>query len=244
MRIKHFMQRNLYVHKRDMLHQPFTIFKPFSDAIDIRLFTKADALRTDIDLSRQLNTDRFVSLKQIHGNTTVIARSPIRREKEADGVLTDQQDLWLSIRVADCQAFVIYAPEQNVIGLLHAGWNGLVKGAIPAFFEEMKREWDIDPSTVLMGAAPSLCTNCAEFTDPVTELPGIDPRFFHGRHADLRAIADDQLMQCGVAVDHMERLPDCTKCRSDIYWSYREGEEDAVIKGRINILTCALNKRK
>lgn len=238
------MKRDLYVHKRDMLHQPFTIFKPFSDAIDICFFTKADALQTDIDLSRQLNTDRFVSLKQVHGNTSTVARSSGYREKEADGVLTDQQDMTLSIRVADCQAFVIYAPEQNVIGLLHAGWKGLVEGAISAFFEEMKREWNVDPSTVLIGAAPSLCMECAEFTDPVKELIGIDPKFFDGRHADLRAIADDQLMQCGITREHIERHPDCTKCRPDLYWSYREGEQDVVVKGLRNILTCALKKRK
>ena len=218
-----------------MMHHPFSIFDPHRDHTDVRLFTKAD---------EPLNEDGLVSLKQLHGNTVIIARSPSRREKEADGVLTDQPDLTLTIRIADCQAFVVYAPDQQVIGLLHAGWKGLVSGIIPAFFETMQREWHVDPATVLIGAAPSLCTKCADFTDPIKELTGIDPRFFDGRHANLRAIADDQLLQCGVKLEHIERLQDCTKCHPDFYWTYRGGDREAVRKGSTNILTCMMKKRQ
>lgn len=217
-----------------MIDQPFTIFAPYRDQLDMRFFTKAD---------QPLDEHYLVSLNQVHGNTTIIVRSPSFREKEADGVITDQPDLTLTIRVADCQAFVVYAPEQNVIGLLHAGWKGLVNGAIAAFFEQMKREWNIDPSTVLVGAAPSLCMHCAEFTDPAKELIGIDPQFFDGRHANLRAIADDQLMRCGVLPEHMERMPDCTKCQSNAYWSYRGGDREVVIKGSTNVLTVKLKMK-
>jgi polyphenol oxidase len=218
-----------------MITHPFHIFEPYQDHLAIHLCTKADEL---------LNEDGLVSLKQIHGNNVVIARSPSQREKEADGVLTDQPDLTLTIRIADCQAFVVYAPRQHMIGLLHAGWKGLVSGIIPSFFQTMNDKWNVDPATVLIGAAPSLCTNCAEFTDPVTELVGINPRFFDGRNADLRAIADDQLMKCGVKAEYLERSPDCTKCNPDTYWTYRGGDREAVTKGSTNVLTCCLKKRK
>lgn len=218
-----------------MYQEMFNIFKGYKEEVEIKFFTKAD---------HPLNEQDLVSLNQVHGNTTIIARSPSVREKDADGVLTDQPELTLTIRVADCQSFVIYAPKQQVIGLLHAGWKGLVNGAIPAFFLKMQNEWNIDPATVLVGAAPSLCMNCAEFTDPASELIGIDPKFFNGRHADLCAIANDQLLRCGILPEHMERMPDCTKCQSNAYWSYRGGDREAVIKGSTNVLTCMLKKRK
>jgi polyphenol oxidase len=214
-----------------MITHPFQVFEPYRDQLDIKLYTKAD---------QPIDNQDLVSLNQVHGHTTIIARSPSYREKEADGVLTDQPDLTLTIRVADCQAFVIYAPQQHVIGLLHAGWKGLVSGIIPSFFETMQREWQVDSSMVLIGAAPSLCTNCAEFTDPLKELVGIDPQFFHGRHADLRAIADNQLVRCGVKQEHIERMPDCTKCHPDRYWTYRGGDREAVLNGRTNVLVVDL----
>lgn len=214
-----------------MYQNMFNLFDGYKEKVEIKFFTKAD---------QPLNEHDFVSLNQVHGNTTIITRSPSYREKEADGVLTDKEDLTLTIRVADCQSFVIYAPDQNVTGLLHAGWKGLVKGAIPAFFLKMHNEWNIDPATVLVGAAPSLCMNCAEFTDPLAELVGVDPKFFNGRHADLRAIADDQLIQCGITREHIERLPDCTKCNPDTYWTYRGGDRESVQNGQSNILACTL----
>lgn len=213
----------------------FSLFTPYSDRIDVRFYAKGD---------EPLSEENIVSLNQVHGNTTIIARSPSRREKEADGVLTDQPDLRLTIRIADCQSFVLYVPDHHVIGLLHAGWKGLKCGAIPEFFRTMRNQWDIDASSILIGAGPSLCVNCAQFTDPAKELSNIDPKFFHARHADLRAIADDQLIACGIIPSHIERNPDCTRCSHLRYWTYRGGDRDAVIKGSTNMLTCMLKKRK
>lgn len=224
-----------------MINNPFSLFAQFQDVIAIRLFTKEDFIACDEDLQKKLGTDRFVSLNQVHGNTSIIARSPSRREKEADGSLTDARNLWLSIRSADCQSFIIYDPLLEVVGVLHAGWKGLLCGAIPSFFKTMNAEWVIDTSRMLIGASPSLCTHCAEFTNPLLELSGIDPQFFRGRNADLRAIADDQFLQCGIQKHHMERMPDCTRCSHETYWSYRGGNKEALQQeGGRNIVACAL----
>ncbi len=226
-----------------MIDHPFSLFDNYADTIDVRLFTKEDSILSDAETALALGTSSFVSLNQIHGNNTEIVRSPSRREKVADGSLTDQPDLWLTIRVADCQSFVVYVPELELIGVLHAGWKGLVAGAIPAFFETMQREWKVDPSTILIGAGPSLCMECAEFTDPTKELPGIDPQFFIGRHAALQSIASDQMMKCGVQLKNKERHADCTKCHPDKYWTYRGGDGEAVIKGATNVLCIKLKMK-
>ncbi len=214
------------------MNEMFNFPQQLSEAIDVHFFGKGE--------SADVLGENIVSLNQVHGNNVVIVQSPSWREKEADAALTDQLDLTLTIRIADCQAFVVYAPNQHVIGVIHAGWKGLVNGVIPSTLNKMKDEWNIDLSTVLVGSGPSLCMECAEFTDPREELPGIDPQFFHGRHADLRSIADDQLMQCGVLREHIERHPDCTKCRPDLYYSYRGGDKDKVIQGCANTLAVKL----
>lgn len=180
----------------------------------------------------------FVSLNQVHGNRTIVARVPSNRTEEADGVITDVPGLTLTLRTADCQSFMIYAPERNVVGLLHVGWRGLLNGAIPQFFVTLKKEFDIDAAETSIAAGPSLCQKCAEFTDPKKELPLIDLKFFDGRHVDLQGIADAELRTCGVLPSHIERHPDCTCCRSDIYWSYRGGDREAVLTGHTNVTTC------
>ncbi|MBM3230859.1 polyphenol oxidase family protein [Candidatus Peregrinibacteria bacterium] len=159
---------------------------------------------------------------------------------KADGMITDVAELPLVIRVADCQSFAVYVPEREIIGVLHAGWRGLLAGAIEEFFAVLKREWDVQPSDVWVAAGPSLCQQCAEFTDPAQELPGIDPTFFDGRRVDLRGIADAKLISLGVRKDHIERHPECTRCMPGRYWTYRGGDREAVMKGQSNMLHCKI----
>jgi YfiH family protein len=223
-----------------MIHEPFTLFHPFADHLQIDFCRKEDDIHNDDSAAQVLGITEFASAQQVHGKKAVIVRNAIRRFPDADGLMTDAIDLTLLIRVADCQSFVFYAPKKHLIGVLHAGWRGVVGGAIPAFFEVLKNEWGIGGNDVLVGAGPSLCQRCAEFTDPVHELPGIDARFFDARCVDLRGIADQQLMDAGVQKDQMERSPDCTKCRNDLYWSYRGGDRDAVKNGYENVLSCTL----
>lgn len=222
-----------------MIDSPFILFRPFEDRFNVRFFTKSDAIMDDDALRKALGSNETASLKQVHGSRTIIAREPMMRMEEADGIATDEAGLALSVRAADCQLFVVYEPVTNICGLLHAGWKGLIANAIPAFFSRLNTEWGIKPFETYVGAVPSLCQQCAEFTDPAKELPNIDPRFFHGRNADLRGIAESQLWSLGLPKNHFERMEGCTKCNSDLYWSYR-GEREAIAQGYRNVLTCRL----
>lgn len=223
-----------------MTEHPFALLAPFKDAIDVRFFTKEDDLSDDASVAQALGTDRFVTLEQVHGDRTVIVDAPSHRTERADAAATDTKDLALVMRIADCQPFVVYAPAQNVIGVIHAGWKGVVAGVIPAFFRTIEERWGIDASDTIVCAGPSLCTECAEFTDPAQELPNVDARFFHGRCVDLRAAADAQLEAAGMAQSHIERSPDCVKCMHDRYWSYRSKDEKAFAGNYRNMLTIRL----
>ncbi len=223
-----------------MIDHPFKLLAPHKDVIDVRMFTREDDLSDDASIEKALGTDRFVTLEQVHGNTTLIATRPVHRTEKADAAATDTKDLTLVMRIADCQPFVVYAPKQNVIGIIHAGWKGVVAEIIPAFFRKVSDQWGIAPRDTFVCAGPSLCLQCAGFTDPRTELPTVDPRFFHGRFVDLRAAADAQLEAAGVPKANIERSPDCTKCMHDTYWSYRSKDEKAFARNYRNMLTIRL----
>jgi copper oxidase (laccase) domain-containing protein len=107
----------------------------------------------------------------------------------------------------------------------------------------MRREWGADPADLLVAAGPSLCTDCADFTDPVRELPSIDKKFFFGRCADLRAIAEAQFAACGVDTTRIDRHPGCTRCSPEAFWSYR-ADKDGVRKGGRNLLACMLKNAR
>ena len=222
--------------------EPFALLRPFEDHLSVALFTKTDDIRTDVAAAQTFGLRDAAGLCQMHGNRTVVVRAPSNRTIEADGMITDVPDLALCIRFADCQNFVLYAPERHVCGVLHVGWRGLIAGAIPEFFRVMKGEWGIAPSETFVGAGPSLCTTCSDFSDPKGELPSIPKRFIHGKCVDLQRAATQQLVDLGVSPDRIERHPDCTRCRPELYWTYRGGDRDAVKTGHSNMLACTLKR--
>lgn len=223
-----------------MTENPFSIFEHFADRFAVRFFEKAENLVSDADLSHVLKTNNIASLKQMHGKRIVSVTAPASRIEAADALITDTRGLWLTIRAADCQQLVVYAPSKNIAGVIHAGWKGLTVGIIPAFFKKFIDEWGVVPSDTFVGIGPSLCTQCAEFTDPIAELAGLDSSFFHGRNADLRGIADRQLEALGIPSSHRERSNDCTKCMSAKYWSYRGGDREKVQNGYSDVMACML----
>jgi hypothetical protein len=127
---------------------------------------------------------------------------------------------------------VVYAPERGVLGVIHAGWRGLTSGVLHKHFRVLEEEWNVTPAEVFIGAGPSLCQRCSEFTNPAEELRGIDPKFFDGRLVDLQGIATDQLISLGVPPERIERHPDCTRCKADVYWSYRADAATVKRSGR------------
>lgn len=223
-----------------MITHPFELFRPYADRFDVRFLTKEDTLRTDEDLAEAIGSSRIASLRQTHGGRSILAREAMNRAEHADATATDEKGLWLSIRAADCQQLVVYAPDAYVCAVIHAGWKGLKAGIIPSLFALLKDEWGIRPADTLVGIGPSLCADCAEFTDPAAELAEFDPRFFHGRNADLQGIADWQLETLGIPLERRERHPGCTRCEADVFWTYRGGDREKVQSGHTNVIACSL----
>lgn len=223
-----------------MIYQPFTLLEPFRNKLDVALFTKEDGMPNDGDIRRKMDASAVAALHQVHGGRAVVVREGVERTVQADALATDVPGLVLTIRTADCQPFLIYAPRHHVVALAHAGWRGLLAGILPATFDLLWEEWGIRPEDTFVAAGPSLCGECSAFTDPRSELPGIDPRFFDGRNVDLRGIAEDQLWKLGIREECLERQPECTACDSRTWWTHRGGDRDAVAKGSTNLLACRL----
>jgi YfiH family protein len=222
-----------------VIEQPFSLFAPFRDQLSVQLWVKEDQLNSDGALRKAMGSTSTASVKQVHGGRCVVVRSAQERNEEADGLLTDTSGLTLLIRAADCQMFVVYAPTHHVVGLMHAGWRGLLAGMIPSFFAKLERAWGIAAHDTYVGVGPSLCTACAGFTSPAAELPGIDAQFFSGRQVNLRGIADDQLLRVGVSENRIERMNDCTRCLPEVYWSYR-ADREAIKNGWGNMFSATL----
>lgn len=209
-----------------------SFFPQFADRVSCQFLTKTD----DLTLP-----ESHVRLHQVHGNRTIIAREPMQSTEKADGALTDLPGLSLTVRAADCQNFAFYAPNHHIGGVLHAGWRGMLCGAIGGFLETLRKEFSVDPSECFVAAGPSLCLSCAEYKDPDHQLRReVDAKYLDGDCVDLRQIADGQLVQFGIQGSHYDRHPDCTRCSPKKYISYRGGDRGLVESGVSNVLVLSL----
>ncbi len=222
-----------------MIINPFQLFRQFQDLLDVKLLTREDNIASDVDIVEITNSKSLVSLKQMHGHSAVRVHAPSSRQLPADALATDKSGLTLTIRFADCQNAIIFHPKLRVVCLVHAGWRGVQSKVFSHAYELLRAEWNIDPADTFVGLGPSLCTKCAEFTDPLTEVPELKD-FIRGRTIDLRAALEDELAGIGVLQRRIERIGDCTRCQPEKYFTYRGGDREVVSQGFSNCLAVTL----
>ncbi|HQS83676.1 MAG: hypothetical protein B7Y25_00970 [Alphaproteobacteria bacterium 16-39-46] len=63
-------------------------------------------------------------LHQIHSNKIITLTSLPSTPIDADGMVTNTPHIALGLKTADCVPVLLFDPEANVIGALHAGWKG------------------------------------------------------------------------------------------------------------------------
>ena len=148
-------------------------------------------------------------MNQVHG-TALVEVSAYGAEPEADALWTRTRGVRLAVKTADCIPLVFADEEAGVIAAVHAGWRGLTADIIPKTLAML----ELDASRLKVGVGPSLGTECAEFTDPLAEIPAKFHWAVKGKRVDLNGIARRQLVEAGVRAENIEWLQICTKCET------------------------------
>ncbi len=160
-------------------------------------------------------------MNQVHG-TTIVEVFELGAEPEADALVTRVPGLRIAVKTADCIPLVMADEEAGVAAAVHAGWRGLTADIIPKVLARLV-SLGADPARLKVAVGPSLGVECAEFSDPVSELPEKFHWAIQGRLVNLNAIARRQLEEAGVR--QIEWTPLCTRC--NLEWpSWRRDHTD------------------
>ncbi len=172
-------------------------------------------------------------LNQVHGTQIKVLKkadndlhdscSARKDAYTADAVITDIKDLLLVILVADCQAVLLYDPENKVIANIHSGWRGSTGNIIGACVARMTEEFSCRPGNISAGISPSLGPCCAEFVNYRKEIP---ERLWKYKvenkdYFDFWKMSCDQLLERGVRKENIENMGICTKCNMNEFYSFR-----------------------
>ena len=185
-------------------------------------------------ISRAMGVQTLVFIEQVHADQVILfdsqfADSSVGSDRAVgigDALVTNVSQKYLTIQVADCQSILLYDPVQRVIANVHSGWRGSIKNIIGRTVTAMKKHFNCSRADLIAGIGPSLGPCCAEFINYRKEIPQIFWQYkSSGDHFDFWAISRDQLIDAGVLSKNIEIGNICTKCNTEIFFSYRgEGQ--------------------
>ncbi|HAO22651.1 MAG TPA: peptidoglycan editing factor PgeF [Desulfobacteraceae bacterium] len=172
-----------------------------------------------------IGNGELVSAKQVHGKEVIIF-SEDRKYPDmplvGDAMISDMIGKYLLIQTADCQAVFLYDPIRRVAGNIHSGWRGSVLNIIAHTIHAMTQYFGSDPRDISAGICPSLGPCCAEFIRYKEEIPEVYWKYKDDNHYfDFWAISEEQLRDAGVLPQNIQTTRICTRCRTDLFFSYR-----------------------
>ncbi len=180
-------------------------------------------------VSTCMDNNELIFTRQVHDNSVVIISEDGTDSSvfpTGDAMISDLDKKMLVIKVADCQSVLIYDPVRKVAANVHSGWRGSIKNVIGCTVSVMKERFNCNPSDLAAGISPSLGPCCAEFVNYDKEIPEEFWKYkMYSDHFDFWQISIDQLCNAGVKHANIYSSKICTKCNTDLFFSYR-GEKN------------------
>ncbi len=193
---------------------------------DPALMEKIFRNRKRFFLENNIDPGKVVSAEIVHKNLikTVDAKDGGKVISRADGLITMDKDIYISITSADCLPIFLFEPEKEIIGMVHAGWRSLADNILVNANERIKSMGG-QPKNILAGIGPAICEKHYEVGPDVAEKFAKYPKAIkivdNKTFLDIKNIAELQLMELGLEEKNIEISPECTFELQDKYFSAR-----------------------
>ncbi len=171
---------------------------------------------------------RLVLLDQMQQDQILFLKEPVitlPSPLEYDALVTNSPNLFLAILTADCLPIFVVDQKRRVIAAIHAGRNGTALHITAKVLKKMKEEFGCSPRDLLITLGPSIGICCYEI-DEKAFRPEWKP-FSASRErgkwmVDLARINIAQMKREGIEEDQISWIDLCTRCCSDLFFSYRK----------------------
>ncbi|RPJ23134.1 MAG: peptidoglycan editing factor PgeF [Chloroflexi bacterium] len=168
---------------------------------------------------------------QVHSADVVCARAPRPVDaslRQADIILTDQPNVTLFMRFADCVPILLHDPRNGIIGMAHAGWMGTLRDVATSTVEAMKKNYGSKPADIVAGVGPSIGPDHYEIGADVIlqvmqkhgDASDLLLKSHHGKiHFNLWEANRFALERAGVGQIEVSGI--CTACHTEDWFSHR-----------------------
>lgn len=182
---------------------------------------------------------------QVHGTAIVPGRRiwALPQRVRADGIHLDRAfdrhgSVAGSLRFGDCLPVLLASAKPRPWAmLLHSGFRGTLRNIFRAAWDKARRDYGecaFAPDDVHVWIGPGICADCytRKRDDPTTaRMFAAWPQALYRESGDLVHIALVEALCwqarcCGIPDGNIHRLSLCTRCRRDLFYSYRAGDVD------------------
>lgn len=185
-----------------------------------------------------IKADTYISMKQIHSTTvTVLEESPTEQISQidaTDGMITDIPHCALLLKTADCVPALYYDPVDKRIAVTHQGWRGTLANMAHVAIEKLVSCGShVDNIHIALG--PSLQDCCNKIYDQRYEdFMNTYPKWFNDftsikgtdTYVSLSRLNMLQYEAEGIHKDHIDIDTHCTRCETDMFFSYDRQDYD------------------
>jgi len=212
----------------------------------VHAFSTRRAERSDFSLGPadapnpmiQMNRARFlaaigapgwpiIKLKQIHSSIVVDVddTSAASDAVAGDAAVTALCGVVLAVQTADCVPVLVADVESRAVAAIHAGWRGTAAGIAKIAVTRITEKFHIDPKSLHAVIGPHIGVCCYEVGEDVTQAlrdTSVERREEWSKpHVNLAAANRRQMIDAGIPETQIETSSLCTKCREDLFHSYR-----------------------
>jgi YfiH family protein len=170
----------------------------------------------------------IMKLKQVHSGIVadIDDSSAANGAVEADASITNLKGVMLAVQTADCVPILVSDVHGVAIAAVHAGWRGTAARIAETTILRLREKFSIDPANLTASIGPHIGVCCYEVGNDVVETMA-NPALFESKpewpkpHLNLGAGNRQQLLDAGLDVHRIEISTLCTRCRADLFHSYR-----------------------
>ena len=117
----------------------------------------------DVKRAVGVHDGRIVTMKQMHGDQILEVKDrDIKEVGEADGMVTEEQGLFLGVLTADCVPILFTVFGKKLAAVVHAGWRGTLAGIAPKMVDYLKERYDVNPASLEAALGPAIGLCCYE----------------------------------------------------------------------------------
>ena len=183
--------------------------------------------RKEIAHNLEINAKNLAVPEQVHSAVVEFARCP-GMYPVADGLVTTNSNILLTLKVADCVPVFLYEPLKRIIGLVHSGWRGTVENILSNAIKLMEKNGaESKDIRCFLGPAIGICCyevdgEVAKIFDDKVKVKMEERKWRVGLQEQIRL----QLVSVGVQKKNIRSSEICTY-ESQGYHSYRRDGENA-----------------